>query len=68
VEPVLDEEVLEEFGNRAPFFEAPVPESVEVEKTTEGKNWSLELGRAIDLDLEDSVAASANMGAASTFL
>jgi len=31
-------------------------------------NWSLELGRAIDLDPEDSVAVSAKMGAAYTFL
>jgi len=41
--------------NREPFFEAPIPASVEVEKTGELTPWSLSLPRAIDLDEDDGI-------------
>jgi len=63
------EEVVWVLANSLPFFEAPAPEVVEITKTIEATTWKYVLPEAVDLDEEDtSVAVSAKMGAASTFL
>jgi len=54
--------------NTPPFFEAPLPESVEVTKTAEPSAWSLQLPATLDLDPEDTISVSARLGVASTFV
>ena len=63
--PVRDEFVL---GNNAPFFEAPIPASVEVTKTAEPSVWSLQLPKMLDQDPGDAISVTMSLGVASIFV
>ena len=54
--------------NKLPFFEAPVPEVVEITKTTETTTWNYMLPEVVDLDEEDTVSLSVELGVAMTFI
>jgi len=68
VEPVNEEAIPVIVANRDPFFEAPIPASVEVTKTEELTPWSFSLPNAIDLDEDDTVELKVSLGAAVSFL
>ena len=63
--PMVPEEFV--LGNNAPFFEAPIPASVEVTKTAESSVWSLQLPTTSDLDPDDTTSVSVSLGVAYTF-
>jgi len=53
---------------RLPFFAAPVPSVVQITKTIEATTWNFVLPEAVDLDEEDTVSLSVELGVAMTFL
>jgi len=69
VEEVIEETAEEPvFVNSPPMFTAPLPEIVDIYKTTEVEAWSLQLSRGVDLDPEDTVSLSVQLGPATTFM
>jgi len=65
VEPETKEFIV---VNSPPTFEEPLPETVDIIKTTEAQAWFLKLANAVDIDPEDTVSLSVKLGPATKFM
>lgn len=66
-ETVIEEEVPLPFFNSVPLFENAPPAEVDLMKTLIPERWSLELPEPADLDEDDEVTMSVELGAAGIF-